>query len=71
MPRPTPPARCGCCDRLTVLALCEACDEPTCAEHLRRVGPIGAPVYVCAVCLEHARQQGAEEETPDLSEVLA
>jgi hypothetical protein len=45
--------RCGCCDiaaTTTPLILCEVCGEPTCANHVRRVGPEGSPEYVCVIC---------------------
>jgi hypothetical protein len=47
--------RCGCCDiaaTTTPLIFCEACGEPTCATHVRRIGPEGAPEYVCVICHE-------------------
>lgn len=51
-----PLPRCGCCDRLNPMLVCEDCGEPMCTEHWKRVGT----AFVCTVCVE-ARTSAAAE----------
>lgn len=54
------PQRCGCCDQLETVAICERCDEPTCLVHFARVESFdGAVQYVCVICAEALAQEAA------------
>lgn len=53
------PARCGVCDRPSTLALCDACDEPMCAEHVTSRVVDGKREYVCTLCALMLQEQAA------------
>lgn len=53
------PARCGVCDRPSTLALCDACDEPMCADHVTSRVVEGKHEYVCTLCALMLEEQQA------------
>lgn len=61
--------RCGCCDSPNVMFLCEDCGEPTCAEHMARIGEPGSPTYLCSICAAERREL-AEQEAADAPAVI-
>lgn len=52
------PPRCGCCDALGPIALCERCQEPVCARHLERL----EAAFVCTLCRQAVESEQLERE---------